>query len=322
MTRAILGIIVAAALIIGSQSVFTVDEREQALVLQFGDPRNVVTEAGLQVKLPFIQQVVKYDKRILEVDPAPERLLLSSESTSPLLMSDKARKALEKGDEKALEADKRLEENVSGEPILVDTFARYLISDPLLFRQRLGNVEDARVRLQNTMNTVTRNILGNTTLRELLSEKRDDLMSQIKDKVNSDVQNLGVEIVDIRIGRTDLTQGIQQRTFQRMISERKQRATELRALGKEQAAEIRANADRERTIILSKAEQEAQEIRGTGDRSAIQTYADAYKADEEFYAFYRSLEAYRNTLAREDGRLLLTPEGEFFRYFKDMKAQP
>ncbi len=207
---------------------------------------------------------------------------------------------------------------ISGEPIIVDTFTRYRITDPLMFMKTLRTVYAANQRIESIMNDVTRSILGRTTLRQLLSEDRARIMEEIRTRVNQKTKEdrLGIEVVDTRIVRADLTPELRQSTVRRMISELKERATETRAKGEERALEIRSTAEKERTVILAQAQRDAQITRGQGDEIAIKTYASAFNKDKEFYGFIRSLEAYRSTLATPETRLILSPDSQFFRYFK------
>lgn len=299
-------LIIGGLLILGSLSVFTVDEREKAIVLQFGQPIKVHQEAGLKFKLPWpIQEVQTFDGRILDVDPSPERVNISSDRNSPLLENK--------------DIDPELIEEVSGEPIIVDTFARYRIADPVLFLQRLRNERTAQRQIENVMDSATRDILGNATLRAILSPARARLMNQIRDRVNAEMKPRGIEIVDIRIVRADLTERLQSSTVNRMITERKELATKTRSRGKEKALEIRSTAEKQKSVILANAEKKAQILRGEGDKLATKIYADAYNKDPEFYAFNRSMEAYKKTMSDGSTQLILSPDSEFLRFLKDAK---
>lgn len=300
-------IILAVALIGLSQSLFTVDEREQAIVLQLGQPVGEINEPGLHFKIPVIQEVRRFDRRILSVDPRPEQMVISSSNDSPLTKGQ---------DGVVVESEE--EEIVSGEPIIVDTFTRYRITDPLQFMKTLRTVYAANQRIESIMNDVTRGVLGNTTLRQLLSSERENIMLEIRDRVNKKTQDdqLGIEIVDTRIVRADLTPELRQSTVRRMISELRERATETRAKGAERALEIRSTAEKERTVILAEAGRDAEILRGKGDETAIKTYATAFNKDKDFYEFIRSMEAYRNTLANPETRLILSPSNKFFKHFR------
>jgi modulator of FtsH protease HflC len=290
-----------------TQSVFTVDQTEQALVLQFGQPRGSIQEPGLHFKLPLVQDVVFFDRRVLSVDPPPAQVVISSAVDATA--APKAGETATPSVEDAL---------ASGEPIIVDTFARYHIVDPLKFLKTLRTVDEAEHRLESILNDATRAVLGKTTLHQLLSPDRNAVMKDILTRMNKKVQDdqFGIDIVDIRIVRADLTPELRQATVQRMISALKERATQTRAEGDQQATQIRADADRESQIILAEAQRDAQITRGEGDKEAIRIYADAYNKDKDFYAFTRSLEAYRTALASPDTRLILSPDSEFLRYFR------
>lgn len=308
-------IVVATGLIVLSQSVFTVNEREQAIVLQLGQPTGEIKGPGLHFKIPVVQDVRRFDSRILSVDPRPVQMVISSSSDSPLTRTQ---------DDAVVEAPPTTEirngrrEVISGEPIIVDTFTRYRIVDPLQFMKTLRTVYAANQRIESIMNDATRGVLGKTTLRQLLSNERTRVMEEIRDLVNKRIKEdqLGVEIVDTRIVRADLTPELRQSTVRRMISELKERATETRAKGAERALEIRSTADKERAVILANAQRDAQIVRGEGDEIAIKTYAEAFSKDKEFYEFFRSMEAYRNTLADPGTRLILSPDSAFFKYFQ------
>ena len=301
----LIAILVGAVVIGLSLSVFTVDERQTAIVLQFGQPKQVYTEAGLKVKLPWpIQDVRYFDSRILEVDPAPRRVNISSDRNNPML------------DDEAVDA--QLIEEVSGEPIIVDTFARYKITDPLLFLQRLQTESRARQQIENVMDSATRDTLGSSTLREILSPTRGNLMVRIRDRVNAEMKPRGVEIVDIRIVRADLTERLQTSTVNRMITERKELATKTRANGQEKALEIRSTADKERTVILANAEKQAQILKGEGDKAATEIYNKAYNRDPDFYAFTRSMEAYKTSMGTEgQTKMILSPDAAFLRFLSE-----
>lgn len=304
--QGIILILIALAVIVVSQSLFIVDQREQALVLQLGRPVGDVKGPGLHWKLPLIQEVHRFDRRILSVDPEPEQMVLSSKQQKTSQPEDKG------GDNDSILSD------ISSEPIIVDTFARYRITDPLMFMKSLQTVARANQNLENIMNGATRDVLGNKTLQQLLSPMRTQIMEDVRSRVNNTIMNdeMGIELVDIRIVRTDLTKKSEERTVNRMISDFSKRATETRSKGEEQALQIRSTAEKERSVLLAEAERDAQITRGEGDKIAIKTYADAFNKDEEFYGFFRSMEAYRNTLADPDTRLILSPDSDFFKHFK------
>ncbi len=297
-------IILAVAVVGLSQSLFTVDEREQAIVLHLGEPVGDVKKPGLHFKIPVVQEVRRFDGRILAVDPPPEQIVISST-------------------QRRLEGDTSpVDEGIaSGEPIIVDTFARYRIADPLKFMKTLRTENAAYDRIQGIMNESTRAVLGKRTLKDLLSTARGGIMNEIRTRVNTQIErdNLGIEIVDIRIVRADLTPELRQSTVKRMVSELIERATETRAKGEERALEIRSTAEKERTVLIAEAQQQAQMLRGAGDNEAIKTYAEAMGKDPAFYDFIRSLEAYKSSMSNGDTRLILSPTGDFFKHFNNAR---
>lgn len=312
-------ILVAAVIaIIGlSQIFFIVDQREQAILLQLGEPVGDLRGPGLHVKIPFIQSVRYFDNRVLSVEPGAEQVVISSHGNQIRSLSDTEESEEEK------EATQDSLSNVTGEPIILDTFARYKITDPLRFMQTLRTVSGAESRLEGILKNATKAALGKTSLRELLSPERTKVMQEILRRVNAAVEadKLGIQIVDIRIVRSDLTPALRTSTVNRMVAQLHERATETRAKGEERALEIRSTAEKERTVLIAEAERDAQILRGDGDREAIKIYADAFNKDQEFYSFIRSMEAYGNTLANPETRLILSPEGDFFRYFDTLSGR-
>lgn len=302
--------IVAIGLIGASQVFFIVDQREQAIVLQLGEPVGDINGPGLHVKIPVIQTVQYFDKRILSVDPAPEQVVISSVDIGI---------ESEEDTEEQKQQRKSTIANVTGEPIILDTFARYKIIDPLKFLKTLRTVSAANSRLENILNDATRAELGKTSLQQLLSPARAYVMGDIQKRVNDNVQkdNLGIEIVDVRIVRADLTPELRTSTVRRMVSELQKRATETRSKGKELALEITSTAEKERTVLLAEAQRDASILKGEGDKEAIKIYAEAFNKDKEFYSFIRSMEAYKNTLADPGTQLILSPDSEFFKHFDD-----
>ncbi|MBL4589318.1 MAG: protease modulator HflC [Alphaproteobacteria bacterium] len=266
---------------IGS-SLFIVQETEQVLVLQFGDPRQEISKPGLHFKIPVIQNLKSFERRILNIDPPAEELLLADQ--------------------------KRL---------VVDTFARYKISNMLKYYQTLNTESAATQRMGNIINAALRGALGKASLPDVLSEKRIELLNEIQAAVNKETERFGIEIVDIRIVRADLPSEVTQATYNRMVSEREREAREARAQGAEISLQIKATADKDRTVLLSEAQKEAQIIRAKGDQRAVKIYADAANQDPKFYGFYRSLEAYKKVLADPSKTLVLTPDGDFFKYLGD-----
>lgn len=304
-------IIIAGGLLIASQSFFIVDERQQAIVLQLGQPKGEPRGPGIHYKTPFIQNVRYFDRRILSVDPRPEQVVISSANV--------AKKETNDNTAENTQEERPGIESVSGEPIIVDTFARYRIVDPLQFLKTLITERNAEARLESILNESTRSVLGETTLPEILSEERTEIMAKIRARVNNKIQEdkMGIDIVDVRIVRADLTSELLASTVKQMNSELNERATERRSKGKELALQITSEAEKERTIILAEAERDAQILRGQGDENAITTYANAFNVDKEFYSFIRSMEAYKKTMANPQTRLILSPDSEFFKHFKE-----
>ena len=303
-------IVLVTAIIVISQSIFIVDQREQAILLQLGQPigseGDFIKEPGLHFKIPFVQETRYFDRRVLSVDPPPDQVVIASQ-----------------GGEQDGNSDADGLQNVTGEPIIVDTFARFKIIDPLQFMKTLRTISNAEGRLRDILTNATRAVLGNTTLGELLSDQRTFVMNEIRDRVNNNIEKdrLGIELVDVRIVRADLTNELRTSTVRRMISELKERATETRAKGEERALEIRSTAEKERTVILAEAERDAQITRGQGDEESIRIYANAFNKDKEFYGFLRSMEAYRNTLSDSDTKLILSPDNEFLKFLNNQSAR-
>ena len=278
----IFGALALAALVVVSQTLFTVHETQQAIVLQFGDPRAVKDKPGLHWKVPFVQNVTFYEKRTLDLDPPPFEVLLT----------DKKR-------------------------INVDAFARYRIVNALEFFKTVQNEIGARDRLAALVNPALRAVIARVSLKEVLSAKRTDLMEQIQKDIEADALRFGIKIVDIRIGRTDLPEQTSQAVFNRMRTERERQAREARAEGKEIAQKIRAQADKERTVILANAERDAQIQRGQGEAGRNNILGQAYGRDPQFFAFYKSLEQYQKALIGNDTTMVLSPDSEFFRFFNN-----
>lgn len=275
----------AAALLVLANAVYIVDQTEQAIVLQFGEPVREIKEPGLKVKVPFIQNVVFYDKRLLNLDPPGQEIVLNDK--------------------------KRLD---------VDSFTRYQIIDPLKFYQTVRTETIARSRLEEIVNSSVRNVLGRVTLPELLSEKRSEIMAEMSSLVKDDAAQIGVNVAEVRIRRADLPVEVLQAINDRMKAERERDAREARAEGRQAAQQIRSTADKESTIIVAEAEKQAQIIRGQGDKEATEIWNKAAGTDPQFYAFYRSLEAYRKSLGKDNNSFILSPESEFFKYFNGTKG--
>ncbi|CAI8325531.1 MAG: HflC protein [SAR116 cluster bacterium MED-G04] len=274
-------IVVAAFGLIAFSMLFIVEQTQQGIVLQFGEPKRTLREPGLNWKLPFIQDVVFYENRVIST--------ISSDSEEVIL-----------ADQKRLE---------------VDTYARYRIVDPLLFYQTVRNVRGAEQRLDAMIDSSVRRVLGGTTLVDLLSSARSAIIRDISSEVNRSAKSLGLEIVDVRIRRADYPDATSQNIFNRMKSEREREAKEFRATGEEEAQKIRADADKTVTVMLAEARRESEILRGQGDALSIKIYADAFGQDEEFFAFYRSMQAYRKTFTDDGTSLVISPDSEFFRYF-------
>ena len=276
----VVGVLLVVGGILAISSLFIVDQTEEALVLRFGQPRRVLRNPGLYVKQPFVENVIYYDKRLLDFEPPPEEVIAADQ--------------------------KRL---------VVDTYTRYRIVDPLLFYQTANSEAAVRGRLSALVSGSLRRVIGNVTLSDILSQKRAPIMHQIRDEVSAEGKPFGIEVMDVRIRRADLPTENSQAIYARMQSERQQQAAQYRGEGAEAAQSVRATAERERTVILAEAQRDAQKIRGDGDAQAIKIYAKAFGQDQKFFAFYRSLQAYRDALSGKDTSFVLAPEGSFFRFF-------
>ena len=278
----ILGIIAAAIGVSLSSALFTVEQTQQAIVMQFGDPKRVIREAGLHVKVPFVQDAVYYDKRVLDLDPPTEEVIL---------------------------ADRKR--------IMVDAFARYKIVDPLRFFQAVRTEAIFRDRVGKILNSGVRNALARYPLVDVLSEKREEIMASITSIMTEDAQNFGIEVVDVRIGRTDLPPDISDNVYDRMRSEREREANQLRAEGEELKIKIVADADKQKTILLADANRTSKILVGEGDGERNRILGNAFGQDPEFFAFYRSMKAYRSALTGSDTSMVLSPDSDFFRFFGD-----
>ena len=275
--------VVVLAIITGLSAAFTVNQTQQALVLQFGEPKRTIQEPGLAFKMPFIQDVEYYERRILSLIP---------QDAVEVILADQ----------------KRLQ---------VDAYARYRIDNPLLFYQTVRNEFGAVARLESIIDSSVRRVLGKETLASILTGEREAINGSIRDEVNASVTTLGIEIIDVRLRRADYPATTSQNIFNRMKSEREREAKEFRATGAEEAQKIRADAEKTRTVIIAEAQREAQEKRGAGDSEAIQIYAESFGQDPEFFSFYRSMQAYRDSMSGEDTSMVLSPDSSFFRFFKD-----
>ena len=285
MNKTFLIFFIIALSFLGLNSLFTMDERQQGLVLQFGEPKRVIQSSGLHFKLPLIQNVVRYDVRILEYDLPIEEVIAV----------DKKR-------------------------MLIDSFTRFKITDPLEFYKTVGTESSVRNRLNSNVISSLRRVVGRVTLEELLSEERSNIMENIKVEVNNEASRFGIEVVDVRIRRADLPEANSQAIYERMISERVREAKEFRAKGSEIAQKIRAEADKERTVILAEATKKSEFLRGQGESESVNIYADAFQQDPEFYSFYRSMQAYGNVLGEDGTTMILSPDSEFLEFFNNSKG--
>ena len=277
----ILLIIIAAIAATASSALFIVNETQQALVIQFGEPKRTVNQPGLKFKLPFIQDVIFFEKRVLSFIP-------------------------DEGEEAILKDQKRLK---------VDTYARFKIVDPLRFFQSVRNEIEARKQLDTIVDSALREELGLRGLKEILSEQRNSITKNIRDQVNIKARTLGMEIIDVQIRRADYPEVTSQAIFARMISERERIAREFRATGEEEAQKIRASAEKQRVVTVADGARQSQEIRGAGDAEAIRIYAESFGQDPEFFSFYRSMEAYKKSFNQDD-TMVINPTGDFFKFFE------
>ena len=279
MKKFLIPLIVVLA-VTGYQSLFIVQEINQAIVLQFGDPKKIITKPGLNFKLPFIQNVVYLDRRVLNLDNPPEEVIAADQ--------------------------KRL---------IVDAFARFRIVDPLKFYISVGNENVARQRLATIINSRIRGVLGTQNLATLLSIDRSKHMATIQNDVNTEAKNFGITIVDVRIKRADLPQANSEAIFKRMQTEREREAKEFRAQGAEIAAKITSTADKEVTVILATANKQSEIMKGEGDGARNRIFADAFGRDPEFFGFYRAMQSYEKALIGGDTSLILSPDSDFFKFF-------
>jgi membrane protease subunit HflC len=274
-------------LIVGYSSVFTVQQTEQALVVRFGKPVDVVTDPGLHFKAPFIDTVIPVDKRILDLEnPSQE-----------IIAFDQRR-------------------------LVVDAFARYRIKNPLRFYQSIGTIQAANTQLTTLLNASLRRVLGEATFIQIVRDERENLMARIREQLDHEADGYGIEVVDVRIRRADLPEQNSQAVYQRMQTERQREAAEFRAQGAQKAQEIRSNADREATVIVAEANSTAEQTRGEGDAERNRLFAEAYGKDPGFFGFYRSMSAYETALRSGDTRFLLRPDSDFFKYFGNPSGAP
>ena len=278
--------LVGVVAVVAFFSIFIVKEVNQAIVLQFGDPKKIITKPGLNFKLPFIQNVVFLDKRILNLDAPPEEVIASDQ--------------------------KRL---------IVDAFARIQIVDPLKFYISVGNERVARSRLSTIINSRIRSVLGTQRLQTLLSEDRTKQMALIQEGVNNEAEKFGIKIVDVRIKRADLPQANSNAIFARMQTEREREAKEFRAKGAEMAVTITSTADKEVAVILAEANKNSEIMKGEGDGQRNKIFAQAFGQDPQFFAFYRAMQAYEKALIGGETSLILSPDSEFFKFFGNIKSK-
>ena len=281
---ALLGILIVITGVLAFSSLFTVRQTEQALVLQFGNPVRVIQEPGLSVKMPFVQNVEYYDRRILDLDPPVQEIILADQKR-----------------------------------VNVDAFARYKIVDPLEYRKRAGNDANFLDVFGRRLNSAIRAQIGRILLGDMLTEKRAEIMTVIADQMKSNAKEFGVEVIDVRIGRTDLPEDTAQSVYNRMRSDRVASAAQLRAVGEQQKLNIQAQADKQRTVIIAEAQRQSEILRGQGEGERNRILINAQNRDPEFFAFYRSMEAYGMSLG-DDTTWVLSPDSEFFRYFNNAPA--
>ena len=275
------------ALLIAYGSLFTVYQTSQAIVVRLGEPIRTIFEPGLHSKAPLIDSVILIDKRILDIESPAQEVIASDQ--------------------------KRL---------VVDAFARYKVSNPLLFYQTVGSIEFGNARLATLLNSALRRVLGEVTLTQVVRDLREQLMARVREQVENEAKSLGIAVVDVRIRRADLPEQNSQAVYQRMQTERQQQAAQIRAQGSQRSQEIRAKADREVTVLLAEATQTSEQVRGEGDAERNRIFAEAYGQDPDFFAFYRTMQAYETGLRHNDTRMLLKPDSDFFRFFLDPSGKP
>ncbi|MFC7051373.1 protease modulator HflC [Hansschlegelia quercus] len=290
MNRSILGGFLAAIAVLAFVAIYSalyvVHQTEQVIVLRLGQPVATVTEPGLHAKVPFIESVTRIDKRILDLD-MPEKEATANDS----------------------------------QRLVVDAFARYKIVNPLRFRQAVGTVEQANQRLTFVLNDALLEAIRSNSFEQIVRDRRDQIMARIRDQANREADRFGLQIVDVRIRRADLPEQNSKAVFDRMSSERAQEAAQIRARGAEQAQGMRARADRDAQVIVAEANRDAEVVRGQGEAEKTRVLADAYGADREFFAFYRSMQAY-DTALKSQTRLVLSPDSPFFRFFEQPNGVP
>jgi modulator of FtsH protease HflC len=282
-------VLLLIALVVAYSTLFTVYQTRQALVVRLGEPIREITQPGLNVKYPLIDTVIHIDKRILDIESPAQEVIASDQ--------------------------KRL---------VVDAFARYKITKPLLFYQTVGSVEGGNARLLTLLNSALRRVLGEVTLMQVVRDQREELMAKVRGQLEGEAQAFGINVVDVRIRRADLPEQNSQAIYSRMQTERQQEAAQFRAEGSRRSQEIKAKADRDVTVLLAEATSSGERIRGEGDAERNRIFADAYSRDTDFFSFYRAMQAYEQGLQKGDTRMLLRPDSDFFRFFGDPsgKARP
>src|SRR5215207_1899629 len=283
----VLAILAIVAVIVGYGSLFTVYQTRQALVVRLGQPVRVVTEPGLNVKMPLIDSVISIDKRILDLE-APAQEVIASDQ-------------------------KRL---------VVDAFARYRIHDPLKFYQTVSSIEGANSRLATLLISALRRVLGETTFIQLVRDERPQLTQRVREQLDREAAAFGIDVVDVRIRRADLPEQNSQAVYQRMQTEGQREAAEFRAQGSQRSQEIRGKADRDVTVLVAEATSKSEQVRGEGDAERNRIFAEAFGKDVDFFTFYRSMQAYEAGMRHTDTRMVLSPDSEFFRYFVDPSGKP
>ena len=277
-------VVATAAMVIFLSTIFTIDQRRQVLILQFGEPVRLITSPGIKFELPIFQDAVFFDKRILDLALAEQEVIAADQ--------------------------KRL---------IITAFAKYRITDPLKFYTTVHSIYGLESKLSGILDSSLRQIVGEATLSELLTENRSSIMAKIKGEISEESKIFGVEIVDVRMMRADLPKENSDAIFARMQTAREKEAREIRANGAEGADKIRAEADKQKTIILAEAKKKSDLARGNGDAKAIKIYADSYGRDPEFADFYRSMNAYSTAFRNDKTRMVISPDGEFFKYFGSTK---
>ena len=297
LAGAVIAVVLLIAVIVSYSTFFTVYQTDQALVVRLGKPVRVITEPGLNAKVPFIDTVIYIDKRILNIESPAQEVIAASQ--------DKFNSGA----------------GQAGERLVVDAFARYRITDPLKFYQTIGPA-GASSQLSILLNSALRRVLGAATLADVVRDKRAELSALMRDQLDRDARPFGIHVVDVRIRRADLPEQNSQAVYQRMQTERQREAAEFRAQGSQKSQEIRAKADRDVTVLLAEATSHAEQIRGQGDGERNRIFADAYTRDPDFFAFYRSMQAYEKGLQHGNTHLVLRPDSDFFRYFSNPSGQP